>query len=213
MEKQLRMKKGHFWKTILLTLGVVVVLAISAFGVVSLLAPVAMMDFTASLGLEGISGDYAYQEYERSGDVAYLARSFIVSADLKNDRTAESRFERLYKHDDFDEYCDKQDEAVIVDEEFGAFSYRGYVCGLAARVRYRLAVTAEDERDVLKFAADETLQTFPQANPLIALTAEAVRANDVAFCTRLLDKMKSGGYVENEDYQAIVNILEGIVAE
>ena len=51
------------FKTIFITLGIVLILAISAFGILSFAAPKTMMQFAASLGLDAISGDYAYQEY------------------------------------------------------------------------------------------------------------------------------------------------------
>ena len=68
------------FKTIFITLGIVLILAISAFGILSFAAPKAMMNFSASLGLDAISGDYAYQEYRRSGDIDYLAYAFEVAA-------------------------------------------------------------------------------------------------------------------------------------
>ena len=61
-------------KTALLTLGVLLVLAVAVFGVLSLCAPALVCDFTASLGMETVSADYAYQEYQRSGSLSYLAR-------------------------------------------------------------------------------------------------------------------------------------------
>ena len=78
-----------------------IILAVAAFGMASLIAPAAMMRFTAGIGLTTMSGDYAFQEYERSGDIACLARSFIISADAKNYRTAASRFSVLYDKDEF----------------------------------------------------------------------------------------------------------------
>ena len=64
-------------KTALITLGVVIVLAVAAFGIASLCVPAAMSDLTYSLGMEAISSDYAFQEYERSGSLAYLSRSSL----------------------------------------------------------------------------------------------------------------------------------------
>ncbi len=208
----MQITKKIVWKTIVLTLCVVFILAVSAFGIASLLAPEAMMDFTASLGLESISGDYAYQEFERSGDVACLARSFIVSADMKNDHTAEERFTRLYEHEDFSQFCEEQDEAIAKEETFGGYSYRGYVCGLAARVRYRLAADGSKE-DVLTFALRETADDFPQGNPMIALTVEAAAAKDTQFCQQLCDSLRNGGFPESKDYLNMIKILEDVIHE
>ena len=57
-------------KTALVTLGVVIVLAVAAFGIASLCIPATMSELTYSLGMDLISSDYAYQEYERSGGLA-----------------------------------------------------------------------------------------------------------------------------------------------
>lgn len=205
------MKKQRVLSTIFITIGVVIVLAISAFGVASLLAPVAMMNFTASIGLKSISADYAYQEYERSGDVACLARSFVISAGLKHDRTANDRFNILYSLEGFDEFCAEQDETIEKVEGTEGYSYRSYVCGLAACVRYRLAKTDEEKLAVLTFASEQTETSFPQGNPLIQLTAEAAGASDSAFCTLVLEEMQSGKYdTESKDYENIIKILESV---
>ena len=206
----MRITKKIVWKTIVLTLCVVFILSVSAFGIASLVAPEAMMDFTASIGLDGISGDYAYQEYERSGDVACLARSFIVSADRKKDRTAEDRFNELYENENFSAFCEEQDSIISKREGFEGYSYRGYVCGLAARVRYRLSKASGGE-EVIAFALSETDKTFPQGNPMIALTVEAATAKDVAFCTLLSESLQSAGFEECNDLSNMIGILEGVI--
>ena len=206
----MRITKKIVLKTIVLTLCVVFILAVSAFGIVSLLAPQTMMDFTASIGLDSISGDYAYQEYERTGDVACLARSFIVSADMKNDRTAEDRFTRLYEHEEFSEFCAEQDSAISKEEGRSGYTYRGYVCGLAARVKYRLA-SADTEEEVIDFALSETGKSFPQGNPLVALTVEAAKAQDTEFCGLLITRIRGGGFEESADYKNMIKILEDVI--
>ena len=129
-------------KTAFITLGVVIVLAVAAFGVASLCVPAAMSDLAYSLGMEAISSDYAYQEYERSGDLAYLARSFELAATHGRDEQAEERFDILYASDGFADLCaqrDAQIPPVVVEGEQITYSYRDYVCGLEACVMYRLA--------------------------------------------------------------------------
>lgn len=207
------MKGKLIFKTILLTIGVIAILAVSVFGVVSLLAPVTMMEFTDSLGLKSMSGDYAYQEYRRSENISYLARSFIVAAGLEADRAAESRFEELYVHPQFDTFCAEQDEKIEAAEGLEGISYRAYLCGLATRVKYRLASSEEEFTAVLNFAKSETEASFPQSNPLIALTVEAAGNRDKAFCTRLRDVLTDGTYTENSDLQYIIAILEGVINE
>ena len=142
-------------KTAFITLGVTLILAIAAFGIVSLCAPAVMMDLTASLGMTDISGDYAYQEYERSREISYLARSFEIAAEREDDVKAQQRFGQLYKHEAFSEYCVSRDEQALPDG-IPALSYRGYVCGLAACVEYRLARMDEARDETIAFAVSET---------------------------------------------------------
>lgn len=197
-------------KTAFVTLGVTLVLAIAAFGIVSLCAPSVMMDFTASLGMETVSGDYAYQEYERSGDIACLARSFEIAAEHKNDAKAKQRFELLYEKEGeaFADYCEQRDGESLPDG-VPQLSYRGYVCGLAACVYYRLAKTAEDDEKAVEFAVSETEASFPAGNPVVALSLEAVQADDPAFCSLLLGAVRQAGFsAGNADYNNIVTILE-----
>lgn len=211
------MKLGLFWKTVIVTIGVIVILAFSVFGIASLLAPAAMMRFTEGLGLKSISGDYAYQEYERSGDLTYLTRSFVISAELGNDRTAESRFSTLYGAEDFSAFCTEQGDVVLKNsagEELGRTPYRVYLCGLAASVRYRLAGDAEARDALIAFAAQETDHAFSPSNAFVALTAAAASGKDVAFCTLLKSALEGGSFdTENKDYCNIIKILEDVIHE
>lgn len=195
-------------KTAFITLGVTLILAIAAFGIVSLCAPAVMMDLTASLGMTDISGDYAYQEYERSREISYLARSFEIAAEREDDVKAQQRFGQLYKHEAFSEYCVSRDEQALPDG-IPALSYRGYVCGLAACVEYRLARTDEARDETIAFAVSETDASFPMGNPVIALAVTAAEAEDAAFCGMLLETLERESFdAENTDYQNIVKILE-----
>lgn len=191
-------------KTALITFGVALVLVISVFGIVSLSAPYAMMKFTASMGLETISGDYAYQEYERSGNMECLARSFLIAAENKKYTSAENRFKRIQKEAEaFEAYCA---EAPVPDgEEVPAYSFRDYVMGRAACVKYALG-----REDAIEFAVAETQKTFPEGNPVVALAAEAASAGDAAFCADLLAAMRAADFEETAYYLNIVTILEGI---
>ena len=201
------MKSKLALKTVLLTLAVIFILAISAFGIASLFAPKVMMDYTAKHGLKSISADYAFREYERSGDLSCLARSFIVSADVGLNQTADRRFTILYEDEGFADFCKLQDETLTPAEGI-SYSYRGYVCGRAAVVRYRLASTEEDRTALLEFVELETEKRFPQGNPSIQLAAALARSGDSALCLRLLEALRAGDFEENADYLAIVKILE-----
>lgn len=199
-------------KTILITVGVFFILAVSAFGIASMCAPRAMMRLTASMGLEGVSGDYAFREYERSGDVGCLARSFLISAQRKNDRKADERFELLVADEGFEEFCEHEDQTLDVHESVAGYSYRNYVMGLEACVKYRLAQTEEEETAAIDFALSQTDASFPEDNPTVALVIECAREEDKPFCAALLARLEAGGYA-GDAYHDIINILEDAINE
>ncbi len=191
-------------KTAFITLGVALVLAISVFGIVSLSAPYAMMNFTASMGLETISGDYAFQEYERSGNIDCLVRSFLIAAESENYKSAEDRFEIICEEEDlFEEYC--KTASVPEREGVPAYSYRDYVMGRAACVKYLLK-----REDALSFAIGETAKSFPEGNPVVALAALAASRKDAAFCASVLDALPGAGFEDSDYYRNIITILEGV---
>lgn len=211
--------KRTILRTALITLGISLVLAIAAFGVVSFCFPYVMMDFTASLGMKNLSGDYAYQEFERSGSVECLARSFVIAAEQKSDLTAEKRFIILYgeegseTREKFEEYCDGY-EVDSSNAGNVTVSMRSYILGLASRVKYRLAKTSEEKKqDACKFAIEATDKEFPQGNPVVYLVIAAVENNDSEFCALLRSEIMDAGFQENEDYNAILGLLEKAQAE
>lgn len=194
-------------KTSFVTLGVCLILLLSLFGVLSLCVPYEMAEFTNSLGLETLSGDYAYQEYERSGDIEYLARSFEVAAVHGGARKAETRFEVLIKHEKFEELCASRDAQMSSD---GSYKYRNYIYGYGACVKYRLAETENDKRKVCKFAIAETEEEFLPLNPVRQLAVEAVMKKDSVFCKLFLEEIDAAEktFRENEDYTSIRKYLE-----
>lgn len=204
-------------KTAIITFVVTAVLAIAAFGVTSFLAPSVMMRFTASLGLESVSGDYAYQEYERSGDLSYLARSFLIAADRDSDKKANERFTVLYgeegseRREAFSAYCAEYtvDDSSLPESARG-LEYRMYLCGRAAVVRYRLADGAEAEGAVCDFAVSETDKAFSAGNPVVALALSAASAEDGEFCALLLERIDAAGFDHSGVYNDIVTILEDV---
>ena len=194
-------------------------MAIAVFGVVSFCFPYVMMDFTASLGMKNLSGDYAYQEFERSGDLDCLARSFIIAAEEGKDRTANERFIILYGADEsevrdrFNEHFSSY-EVDSSDEGNVEVSMRAYLLGLASRVKYRLAKSSEEKKqEVLNFAIGATDASFPQGNPTIYLAVEAVKSGDSAFCALLYDEIVGAGFEQNDDYLGILKLLEAMQAE
>ncbi len=191
-------------------------MAIAVFGIVSFCFPYVMMNFTASLGMKNLSGDYAYQEFERSGDVNCLVRSFVIAAEKEKDRIADDRFTILYGEDEseardkFNEYCDSY-EIDTSDEANVEISMRSYLLGLASRVKYRLARTSDDKKkEVCEFAIGATEQSFPQGNPVVYLAIEAVEKNDDAFCKLLLEEIEKYDFEQNAYYHNIIKLLEGV---
>lgn len=193
-------------KTIFVTVAAAVILAISVFGIASLCAPKAMMRLTASLGMESISGDYAYEEYERSQDLSCLSRSFLICAERGSDRLADERFTLLYEAEGFGEMCEKEDEKLSPHESVAASSYRAYLCGTAACVKYRLGA----KESALSLAVFETDKTFPAGNPVICLALEVVKKADKEFAEALLAAMREAEY-SGEDYDPIVKLLEDVI--
>lgn len=173
------------FKTIFITLGVVLILAISAFGILSFAAPKTMMSFSASLGLDAISGDYAYQEYRRSGDLDYLAYAFEVAAQEGRPDAAAERFEEFYENEGFTDYCKAQDETDL-GEDIPKLTYRSYACSLGAEAFYSVAETEEEKLEVYTFALSETWGDFQPNNPLCSLVRAASEAGDAAFCKTIL---------------------------
>ena len=179
------------FKTIFITLGIVLILAISAFGILSFAAPKAMMNFSASLGLDAISGDYAYQEYRRSGDINYLAYAFEVATNEGRPAAAE-RFEEFYENEGFASYCTEQDGQEL-GEDIPKLNYRSYACGLGACALYAVAETDEEKLEVYTFALSETSEEFEPSNHVVSLALTASEADDAEFCGIILDNL------ENED--------------
>lgn len=198
-------------KTALITLLVTLVLLISAFGIVSFCAPAAMMRFTSSIGMESLSGDYAYQEYERSGEIAYLARAFEIAANREDDHTASERFDAFYAHEEFGSYCEEQDK-LIFPVGTPSFSYRPFICGQGACVKYRLAQTEKEKEDVCAFAFSETDAAFSAENPVLQLAVAAAEREDASFCAVLLARMREENFEQNADYNNIIKILEECVS-
>lgn len=210
-------------KTALITLGVALILAVSIFGIVSFVAPAAMMRFCDSIGLDSLSGDYAYQQYHLSGEIDYLARSFEIAASIEKDAVAATRFEELYgeagsdQRSAFYEYCSMQNAqgTSSLPEEVSGYDYRLVICAKAAVVRYRLAQTEEDFLALCDFVIEETDSEFTVDCPVAVLAAESAFKSDTYFCAllrfRLLQENKFN--TKNTHYINILKILEDATHE
>lgn len=184
-------------KTALITFGAAVLLTAAVLALVCVTAPGAMMDLTASLGMERASGYFAWKEYERTEDIDCLVRSFVIAAGNGQDETAVERFEELYKQEGFSEYCEKNAPSGDV---FTGYSLRGYLCGLRACAGYHLAKDAAAKKAELDFAISETPSSFPEGNAVSMLALEAIGKKDGAFCKVILAALEEGGFEANARY-------------
>lgn len=207
-------------KTALITLGVALILAVSLFGIVSFCAPASMMRFCESIGLDNLSGEYAYQEYENTKNLQYLAHSFEIAAANGSYSRADERFEELYGEADsperkaFGEFCASQDNSSLPGDP-PDYEYRSYLCGRAAAVKYHLALTYDDRTALCAFAIEESAPALIPESPVISLALEAIGQKDAAFCGLLLVRVRGTQKFdkENEHYRNLVNFLEEAVNE
>ncbi len=208
--------KKTILKTAFITFGVTMILAIAVFGIMSFCAPALMMKLTASLGMESISGDYAYQEYERSGDMDCLARSFVIAAENGDNRAANERFGEFYGQDgserrnEFETYCAEYKTDPVHGNV--SVSYRNYVTGLASRVKYRLAKTADARAEACDFALSQTTE-FTADSPAAALVIETVSKKDKEFAAFYLEKIRNSNFEQNKTYTDMVKFLEATINE
>lgn len=204
-------------KTALITFGVTLILAVSLFGIVSFCAPASMMRFFDSIGLENISGDYAYQEYQNTKDINYLVRAFEIAAANGNDSIAEERFEELYGEEGserraaFADYCALQQNASLPDG-VPDYNVREYLCGRAVCVKYRLAKTDEEKSEVVDFAFSESESRLTSEGTVVSLAVEAIESGDEEFCAFYLGRIRDEEKFDPEDgeYVIIINHLEGV---
>ncbi len=205
-------------KTALITVGITLLLAIAVFGVVSFFAPAAMMKLCDSIGLESISGDYAYQQYQLSGEIDYLARAFEVAVANDKNAVADERFNEFYGEEGseqraaFSEYCLRQnvgENSAGMPEKVSGYDYRAFICTQAALVKYRIAASDGDKEAVCKLAISETGKEFTPECPVVALAAESAKKGDKAFCLLLLASVRSADFnTQNNYYIKTVKLLE-----
>ncbi len=206
-------------KTAIITFFVTMIFAVSLFGIVSFFAPSAMMRFCATIGLENISGDYAYQAYMTTNEIDYLARAFEIAATNEKDDVAGKRFDELYGEADseqrtkFSQYCTTQTlekTGIEVPDAVASYDYRSAVCAQAAIVKSRTASSDEEKREVCEFAIEESCDEISADCPVTALASELSERNDGEFCNMLLNAIKRTDKfdTENSNYILVVNTLQ-----
>lgn len=197
-------------QTALTTLAVAFLLAVALFGLISHYSPATMMRLCGEIGLNGISGDYAYRAYEREGDISYLAYSARVGAESGEYAKAVSRFEILFSSDRevLLRFCEEQDASLDDMSAYLKGSYYDYLSGLYVRSEYLIG----EKEQALSLATELTEESFPSGNPFIVLTVTAVDARDADYCQVLSDKMQEIGY-SSPTYQEFHLILEEYLNE
>lgn len=198
-------------KTALITFLAACVVFLAVSGLLSLAAPVTMMNFTASLGMDGMSSDYAYEAYTRSDDLDLLARSAEVSFANGSYQKADERFEELMARKDFVDYCNTRDESAGAYENTNTTgTFAAYIYSSSACAKYYLAVTDEEKAAVIGFAIEKTDGSFPEYNAVISLAVEARRAADKDFCKQLATALEVSEKFdgENTDLKNVKKFLE-----
>ncbi len=199
-------------KTALITFAAAIGLVFAVFGCLSLFAPSVMCSFTASIGLKGISGEYAYSTYLSSGELEYLAYSCEIASE-QGAKTAIERYEKLIGEEGFLTYCAQADEnrANNSSAPQNVGSFEQYCYGNYARALLR------DGRglEAISFVLSKLGASFPANNCAISLAVEGISMGDKQFCTALKDGLTAlsvsaeDGLLKSE----IITILEEYINE
>ncbi len=190
-------------KTALITFVSALVVVAAVFGSLSLFAPAVMSRFTASMGLETLSGDYAYSAYQRSGEIEYLAYSCEVSA-THEESVAVKRYEELFAVEGFSVYCGTRDEKVEESMKayvstYEQFSYGNYACALYRENR---------KKDAIKAVLDRSQSPVPKNGALYLLANEGIRKGDKEFCKTLAQRLTESAFANDEHCKTIISDLE-----
>ena len=131
-------------------------------------------------------------------------RSFLIAAEHKKYSRAEERFGKMQEEGEKVEAYFAE-ASIPTGENIPAYSFRDYVMGRAACVKYALG-----RDDAVTFAVSETSAAFPEGNPVAALTAAAASAEDKETCGALLAAVREKNFQASAYYNQIVTILEGV---
>lgn len=201
-------------KTAFITLGAALVFVALVFVIVSSVSPVTMMNLTASMGMDGASGDYAYSAYSRTEEISYLAYSCEMAAIGKENKSVIGRSEELFaREEEFASYCaerdgtpDKVPESIskYVAGSYAQYLYGQYVCAL-----YR---TGETDKAV-EFAIGAAESEFSENNAAIALAMECREQGDKEFCKTYAERLSGCSAKDHERCKDIIKILEDFANE
>lgn len=195
-------------KTIFSTLAVMFGIAFIFFGVMSLAAPGAMLEFSDGIGLQRLSAAYSVSIYERSGRVNDLANAVERNYYAEEYSVAAELGVKLREAKSFQEYCALRDrldsEDLITSGRVG--NYEQYITGIISVSLYR---SGQKEKAV-EVAFSALKGEFP-ANNSVEYLADAVLAEqDSEYCRILLDNLGKL-QVEDTEQRESLETLEGLL--
>ncbi len=198
-------------KTALITFASAILILVIVFGSLSIWAPSIMCEFTASIGLKGLSGGFAYSAYEATGEIDYLAYACTVASDGKEAITVE-RYEKLFEEEGFLQYCAAQDElqrgnfAGLPMGSYAQYCYGNYACAL-----YREG----EASGAIAFVFTALEGRFEESNCAISLSLAIVQANDKTNATQMKTQLEAYSVASEDEprKQEIITILEEYINE
>ncbi len=193
-------------KTIFSTLAVMFGIAFIFFGVMSLAAPGAMLEFSDGIGLQKLSAAYSVSIYERSGKVNDLANAVERNYYAKEYSVAAEYGVKLRDSRSFQEYCALRDrldsEDSITSGRVG--NYEQYITGIISVSLYN----SEQKEKAVDVSFSALRGEFP-ANNAVEYLADAVLAKqDSEYCRILLDNLEKLQVEDVEQEESLAALEE-----
>ena len=172
-------------KTALCTVSVLIGLALIVFGAVSLAAPSAMLAFSDDLGMDKLSAAYSVAVCERTEKIEDLAEAVERNYNVSNYKECAEYGLKLFADPDFERYCAARDQQTAGYDKIRS-GYRQYATGIVSASLYRTGSS-----DAAFDTAFSVLNNdFPANNAVIYLAYEAISAQDVSFCGRMIEELE-----------------------
>ena len=194
-------------KTAAVTFSLLVAVALILFGAVSLASPAAMMTFTESLGMEGLSAYYSVAVCDRSGEIGDIAAAVERSYNAGHYADAAVYGEKLLASDEFSAYCTLRDDDT---EGSGSIrsSYAQYAAGITSSALY---YEGEEEKaiDTAMLRLRET-KSFPENNAMIYLAASAMEREDIAFCEKIVNTLNNLAVEDAQEQEDLRTFLSDL---
>lgn len=189
-------------KTALSTLAAILILILLSFGILSLGFPSTMARLCLRMNLKDAALQYAVAESDRSNKAADIAFSVECAIYAEKEEALIVCMGQL-------EACEDR-ENFFAEKEAEDEGYRQYLYGQYAVALYRQG--RSEEALSVAFDVSGYLHSFPANNAVIALSVEAISAQDKELCGDILKKLASSGY-RNEDMTYIMSMLSKEIDE